>query len=510
MKKFVLIFVLIALGLKFYAQGNNCNQATAFCDAPGGSGVTFPNNTNTTAPSGPNYGCLFTQPNPAFFFIKTSAAGTMDFTISQVRNNGTPIDVDFIAWGPFTNYATMCNSLTAANIEDCSYSLSATENMTLVSPGPGNYFVIMITNYSGFAGNITFSQTGVPSSDCSITCPSVLGGDGIVLASGAQIPSSISCGAAPFDIRASTNVAFGDPVTPGVMVSFQNNGNTNNSVTWYENGTNVGCFGPAPCLPLTTNTNYDLQFSFMSPSAVNTFSLCETNTTQPNMTYTVTNLANNAIITTGTWTDDGACQTIAIPAGAVTGTSTFTASCGACVTSTDYGYATFNPAAAGPGTHTVTYTYNPGNGCAPYTFSKTITISTPSFSVAATPTAVCSGSTTTLTATSAQTTLTFSNTADFNIPDNNATGISSNISVSGLNGNVGNQLVNVTLNINHPYDGDLDISLRCPNGTVIVLSTDNGGTGDNYVNTIFSPTATTIVTAVAAPFTGTFLPEQLF
>jgi len=523
MKKYFTLFVIIILtSFNAFSQGNSCAQATPFCDAPGGAGVTYPNSTNTSAPSGPAYGCLIGTPNPTYFFIKTTAAGTMVYNISQVRNNAaqTPIDVDFIAWGPFTNFYTMCSNLTGScagshncsgNIEDCSFSTAATETMTIVSPGAGNYYLIMITNYSGLSGNITFTQTSGPASDCSITCPNILSGDGIVLPGENPLLATVSCGAAPFTIKASNSSAFGSPITPGVMISFLNNGNANNSVTWYENGTNVACFGPsAPCSPINTNTTYDLQFYFASPSAVNSFSLCETNTTQPNMTYTVEDLASGNLITSGTWVDDGNCQTIAIPAGAITGTSTFTSSCGSCVTSTDYGYATFNPSIAGPGTHTITYTFDPPGTCPSYVFTKTITVITPSFSVAATPTAVCSGSTTTLTATNSQTTLTFSNTTDFNVPDNNATGISSNINVSGLSGNVGADLINVTLNINHTYDGDLDISLRCPNGTIIVLSSDNGGASNNYVNTVFTPTATTNITAGAAPFTGSFLPEQAF
>ena len=34
-------------------------------------------------------------------------------------------DIDFICWGPFTNPNTMCNQLTAGNVEDCSYSAMA-------------------------------------------------------------------------------------------------------------------------------------------------------------------------------------------------------------------------------------------------------------------------------------------------------------------------------------------------------------------------------------------------
>jgi hypothetical protein len=145
MKKLVLLFVLLVFGFELYSQGNSCLQATPFCESVGGSGVTFPNNTNTTAPttgpsgSSPQYGCLTSQPNPTYFFIKTTAAGTMDFNISQVNGAGTGIDVDFVAWGPFANYSTMCSNLTGScgglftvtcsgNIEDCSFSASATDS----------------------------------------------------------------------------------------------------------------------------------------------------------------------------------------------------------------------------------------------------------------------------------------------------------------------------------------------------------------------------------------------
>jgi subtilisin-like proprotein convertase family protein len=67
--------------------------------------------------------------------------------------------------------------------------------------------------------------------------------------------------------------------------------------------------------------------------------------------------------------------------------------------------------------------------------------------------------------------------------------------------------VNVTINITHTWDEDLDIRLTSPTGTVIELSTDNGGQGDNFTNTTFDQQATTLITAGAAPFTGSFVPE---
>jgi subtilisin-like proprotein convertase family protein len=76
--------------------------------------------------------------------------------------------------------------------------------------------------------------------------------------------------------------------------------------------------------------------------------------------------------------------------------------------------------------------------------------------------------------------------------------------------------VNVRVRLNHTFDADLDIFLVGPDGTVVELSTDNGGSGDNYGSgpndctgafTVFDDAAATPVTAGSAPFLGTFRPE---
>ena len=59
----------------------------------------------------------------------------------------------------------------------------------------------------------------------------------------------------------------------------------------------------------------------------------------------------------------------------------------------------------------------------------------------------------------------------------------------------------------HDKDEDLDIYLISPDGTRVELSTDNGGTNDNYIDTVFDDEASTPITAGTAPFTGTFQPE---
>ncbi len=77
----------------------------------------------------------------------------------------------------------------------------------------------------------------------------------------------------------------------------------------------------------------------------------------------------------------------------------------------------------------------------------------------------------------------------------------------GILTNAMTQIVSVCVNIDHNYDADIELRLEAPNGALLELSTDNGGGGDNYTNTCFTPSAITPITAGAAPFTGDFQPE---
>ncbi|WP_271856429.1 HYR domain-containing protein, partial [Patiriisocius marinus] len=70
----------------------------------------------------------------------------------------------------------------------------------------------------------------------------------------------------------------------------------------------------------------------------------------------------------------------------------------------------------------------------------------------------------------------------------------------------GSTLDSVEITIEHPNVEDLDIFLISPSGTSLELSTDNGGTGDNYTDTVFTDSAANITTG-SAPFTGMFRPE---
>lgn len=92
-----------------------------------------------------------------------------------------------------------------------------------------------------------------------------------------------------------------------------------------------------------------------------------------------------------------------------------------------------------------------------------------------------------------------------NIPDNNTTGITSIITVPYLN-KVTVLDVNVTLNVTHPWIGDLTISLTSPKGTTVNLVNTRIDEGDNYTNTVFDDDATNTIASSSAPYTGTFRP----
>src|SRR5436190_3905745 len=94
------------------------------------------------------------------------------------------------------------------------------------------------------------------------------------------------------------------------------------------------------------------------------------------------------------------------------------------------------------------------------------------------------------------------------IPDNTATGVSSSVTVGG-SGTVANVDVSIS-HITHTWDGDLQIELTGPDGTKVMLADRPGGInngGDNFVNTVFSDSAATPLSAGTAPYTGTFKPQ---
>lgn len=95
------------------------------------------------------------------------------------------------------------------------------------------------------------------------------------------------------------------------------------------------------------------------------------------------------------------------------------------------------------------------------------------------------------------------------IPDNN-TEVCFPVTVSGLPTTIDTLfgLSQVCIDLTHTWDGDLKVRLKAPDGTIILLANNNGGSGDNFTNTCFVMNAATAIGAGTAPFTGSFIPFQ--
>jgi cysteine-rich repeat protein len=105
---------------------------------------------------------------------------------------------------------------------------------------------------------------------------------------------------------------------------------------------------------------------------------------------------------------------------------------------------------------------------------------------------------------SGQTAVILRTTAPTAIPDGNTTGV-----VNQLTSTVAGAVTRVAVGLTatHPNDADLDFYLVGPFGLERELSTDNGGTGDDYRGTVLIDSAGSFVTSGTAPYTGPFRPE---
>ena len=159
---------------------SSCSTAAPFCSSSAGAPYIFPNTIGV--PNSTQIACLGSVPNPTYYTINVNQSGPLNFTIFQNSNIsptgdllGNNLDVDFVAWGPFAspescdeivfadcpscpNNTTNPNFYPLGNIVDCSYSASFTESISIPNAQAGEYYIILITNFSGQAGYINLFQ----------------------------------------------------------------------------------------------------------------------------------------------------------------------------------------------------------------------------------------------------------------------------------------------------------------------------------------------------------------
>lgn len=159
---------------------STCITAAPFCGGSFGDPYIFPNTIGIASSS--SIACLFSSPNPTYYTLNVSQTGPINFTIYQNTYIspsgellGTNLDVDFVAWGPFAtpesceqilfeqcptcpNNTTNPNFYPLGNIVDCSYDTSATETLSIPNAQAGEYYLILLTNWTGQPGYISLLQ----------------------------------------------------------------------------------------------------------------------------------------------------------------------------------------------------------------------------------------------------------------------------------------------------------------------------------------------------------------
>lgn len=107
---------------------------------------------------GPNYSCLLTTPNPAWYYLRIDNPGDMDIYMYSTPT----VDIDFCCWGPFRDPISPCPyGLTDDKVVSCSYSANASEYCYIPSNAQtGEYYILVLTNYSNQPCNFYFEQRG--------------------------------------------------------------------------------------------------------------------------------------------------------------------------------------------------------------------------------------------------------------------------------------------------------------------------------------------------------------
>ena len=148
-------------------------------------------------------GCIGSSYNPSWYHMRINTPGQFVIHMEgRDPSDGTTRDIDFCMWGPFDDPTSPCVAqLTSSKIIDCSYSTSYSEDIFLGYqledhdhggssladgtinyhlPQTGEYYILMITNFSQQPCSISFTKTegsGPGTTDCGIL-PGIVSNDG--------------------------------------------------------------------------------------------------------------------------------------------------------------------------------------------------------------------------------------------------------------------------------------------------------------------------------------------
>lgn len=215
-----ILLVLLLMAMPFVMLGQSpCDfdGIHPFCTDDNPMGITYSSGTGSNTAQtflGQNgAGCLGSTPRAAWFYMQVANPGNLLIYIEQYNLSGTGIDVDFACWGPFPTYdvttflTNLCNNTYTLFIStsddpgshrptngdhsnaqtggypypgnwsgnqipmtDCSYNGAATEWCFIPNAQVGEIYLLLITNFNGGAGTITFNQVNTSYTSATTDC----------------------------------------------------------------------------------------------------------------------------------------------------------------------------------------------------------------------------------------------------------------------------------------------------------------------------------------------------
>jgi PKD repeat protein len=154
MRKFLLFLFSVLLYFGATAQNTYCSGAIQICIDSLTSSYPAAVYSGNAEP-GPDYGCLFSQPSPKWFYIVIQEYGEVDI---QIQSNSS-VDIDYILWGPFGDLNSICTAqLTDSNVIDCDYSFTNPFTFHIPNATTNSVFMLLVTNFSNEQTLISFKQ----------------------------------------------------------------------------------------------------------------------------------------------------------------------------------------------------------------------------------------------------------------------------------------------------------------------------------------------------------------
>ncbi|MEI6851257.1 MAG: fibronectin type III domain-containing protein [Bacteroidota bacterium] len=456
--------------------------ATGYVWAYSGTGATITGTTNNVTIT---FSASATSGNLTVYGTNTCGNGTISNSI-PITINPLPL-----AAGAITGTSSVCQGATSIT-----YSVGSITNAT-------SY----VWSYTGTGASITGTTNSVTITFASNATSGNLSVYGTNTCGNGTVSANYPITVAPMPVAAGTitgtasvcqgaaSVSYSVPVITNATsyvwaysgTGATINGTTNSiTITFASNATsgNLNVYGTNSCGNGTISTNYPVTVNSLPASVI----VSGGGTQCGSATLTATNSSDGIIYFQGNTTN---------------GTSISTPSTSQVVSTTGTYYFRSQSSAGcwGPEGSTAV-TINPSPNITSFT---------------ATPSVICAGSTADLSATATSSGGSFNASASSGslslaIPNGSNTGVTKALSITTGGGNIdANSNVQVTVSIAINRDSDIDMFLVGPgNCGTLLLSTDNGGNGANYTNTILSTSASNVIGSTGnntAPFTGTYRPE---